>query len=237
MQRPQGESRVTHPGVAVVPVALAARGLGQRRRERRHRGPRRRVGETLDGERRPLECLPVAMVDRRRPPQPRPPEAGGGVQACVRLTDVARYGPAPVPRQDAVGLVAPAEHVVSPNPAALDAQRHVGPQLDGLTRPCGIGDVTLPVCHRPRRRGAAVVEHRLAHQLDLHVTVDALGHPHQGVVGVDVGQRPRVRCDLVLPPPGPHGQRGRVRPSSRSAWPTSWTGCSCRIRRPASSAR
>ena len=51
MQRLQRERRVADPRVAVVPVALAARRLGQRRGEGRHRRPGRHVGEALDGQR------------------------------------------------------------------------------------------------------------------------------------------------------------------------------------------
>ena len=49
----------------------------------------------------------------------------------------------------------------------------------------------------------AVVEHRLADQLDLDLAVDALGRPDQHVVGVVVGRRPGVRRDRVRAPRGP----------------------------------
>ncbi len=42
------------------------------------------------------------------------------------------------------------------------------------------------------RRLAAVVEDRLADDLDLNAALDALDHAHQHVVGVVVGRRPRV---------------------------------------------
>ena len=47
--------------------------------------------------------------------------------------------------------------------------------------------------HLPARRRAPVVEHRLAHRLDLDRALDALDHAHQHVIGVVVGRRPRVR--------------------------------------------
>ena len=63
VERLEREGRVAHPRVAVVPVALPARRLGQRRREGGDRGPRRHVGEALDGEGGALQVLPVAVVD------------------------------------------------------------------------------------------------------------------------------------------------------------------------------
>ena len=54
MQRLQRERRVAHPGVAVVPVALAAGRLGQRGRRRRDRRAGRHVRQALDRQRRAL---------------------------------------------------------------------------------------------------------------------------------------------------------------------------------------
>ena len=75
VQRLQREGRVAHPGVAVVPVALAARRLRQRGGERRDRGAGRHVREPLDRQRRALERVAEAMVGDPRPPEPGPPEA------------------------------------------------------------------------------------------------------------------------------------------------------------------
>ena len=62
VQRLEREGRVAHPGEAVVPVALAARGLGEGRGQRRHRRPGRHVGEPLDRERRALDRVAPAVV-------------------------------------------------------------------------------------------------------------------------------------------------------------------------------
>ena len=70
VQRLQGEGRVAHPGVAVVPVALAPGRLGQGGGERGHRGAGRHVGQPLDRQRRALDRLPVAMVGHARPVEP-----------------------------------------------------------------------------------------------------------------------------------------------------------------------
>ena len=143
---------------------------------------------------------------RARPSQ-RTPEPGRGGQAIARLLDVVRRCEAPGPRQRAVHAVARPEDVARPRPPALDAEGQVGLQPDGLIRPGGVGDVTAAVHERPLGGDPAVVEHRLAHELDLHLTRDALGRPHQHVVGIVVGRRSGVRRDLVLPLVGSHGER------------------------------
>ena len=55
VQRPQHERGVADPRVAVVPVALAARRLGQRRGARGHDRPGRRVAQALERERAALD--------------------------------------------------------------------------------------------------------------------------------------------------------------------------------------
>ena len=227
----EGEGRVAHPRVAVVPVALASRRLGQRRGEGGDRCPGRHVGQALDRQCRPLERLAVGVVGDPRPRQPGPPEAGRGGQAGVGLVDVAGGGEAAGPRQCAVDLVAGLQDVASPDAAALDAERHVGLQPDGLTPPrwrrrCD--------GFRPRgstRRRAAVVEHRFADDLDLDLTVDAVRRPNQHVVGIVVGGRPRVRRDLVLALVRPHGQRVADDDPTALRVPRRGRGCWCRARR------
>ena len=62
VERLEGEGRVADPGEAVVPIALAARGLRKRGRKRRHRGACRHVGESLDRECGTLDRLAEAVV-------------------------------------------------------------------------------------------------------------------------------------------------------------------------------
>ncbi len=71
----QGERRVAHPRVAVVPVALAAGGLGERGRRRGHGGAGRHVGEALDHERRALDRVAPAVVGDPRSVEPAAPVA------------------------------------------------------------------------------------------------------------------------------------------------------------------
>ena len=51
-ERLQGQGGVAQPAVAVVPVAAAPDGLGQRRRRRGHDAPRRLVGQRFQGDER-----------------------------------------------------------------------------------------------------------------------------------------------------------------------------------------
>ena len=207
VQRLQGEGRVPHPGVAVVPVALATRRLGQRRGQRRDRRAGRHVGQALDGQRRALDRLAPAVVGQPGSAQPGAPVAGGGVQPPVGLLDVLHRGQVLRPGQRAVHLVAFVQHVPGPDPVSLDAEREVGLQADRLLRPGGVGRVPAVADQRPLRRRTAVVERRLADQLDLDGSFQAADGAHQHVVGVVVGRRPGVRGDRVLPLPRAHGQR------------------------------
>ena len=61
--------------------------------------------------------------------------------------------------------------------------------------------------HRPARRRRAVVEHRLADDLDLDLALDALDHAHQQVVGVVVGRRARVAGAVLVVVPVADRQR------------------------------
>ena len=97
VQRPQGERRVAHPRVAVVPVALAARRLGQRGRRRGHGRPGRHVGQALDREDRPRDRLAELVVGEPRPVDPRAPEARGRGHPRLRRLVAVRATPDPPP--------------------------------------------------------------------------------------------------------------------------------------------
>ena len=206
MQRTQEEGRVADPAVAVVPVPLAARCLGQRSGERRDRRPRRHVREALDRQRRPLDHRPKLVVGDRRAGEPVAPEprrrreligglvGGGGDQRFV------------APCQCAIDGLAGAQHVAGPSPAGLDAHEHVGLQPECLVAAGRIRSMPIRP-KRPLAGNAPVVERGLAHQIDLDAAVDALGGPHERVVGILVGRRSGVGCHRVLPAPRSHRQR------------------------------
>ena len=97
VERLEGERRVADPGVAVVPVPLAARRLGERGRERGHGRARRHVGEALDRQRRALDRVAQAVIGDPRAAQPPAPEARRRVDAAPppRRASAERRAPRP----------------------------------------------------------------------------------------------------------------------------------------------
>ena len=156
VQRLEREGRVAHPRVAVVPVALAARRLRKRGRQRGHRRPGRHVGQALDRQRRALDRLAPAVVgERARPGEPTAPEADRLVDPALRVVDVVGRRQALAPGERGVGALAGLERVPGADPVGLDAERQVGLQPDRLAGAGGIGRVAAVVDERPlgRRRG------------------------------------------------------------------------------------
>ncbi len=198
MQRLQRERRVAQPRVAVVPVALAAGRLGQRRRERRHRRAGRHVREALDRQRRALDRKPPAVVGHARAGQPRPPELRRLLDLPERVGGVGRQQEPFAPGERAVQRLALGEQMPRAGAVALQPQRHVRSETDRLTRAARVGDVAVVADERPVGGRAAVVEDGLADELDLHAPVDARDGAHEHVLGVVVGGRARVRRDRVL---------------------------------------
>ena len=107
VQRLQRERGVAHPRVAVVPVALAARRLRQRRRQRGDRRAGRHVGQALDRQRRALDRLAPAVVGDPR--AGRASRARSAIVASIRalrVVDVGRRREALGPGQRAVRALA-----------------------------------------------------------------------------------------------------------------------------------
>ena len=116
VQRLQGERRVAQPGVAVVPVALAARRLGQRGRQRRHGRAGGHVREALDRQRGPLDRRAPLVVGEARARQPRAPEARRRVHARHRVVEVGREREPLAPRERAVQRSRPRRACAVPGP-------------------------------------------------------------------------------------------------------------------------
>ena len=85
VQAPQGERGVAQPAVAVVPVALAVRHLGQRRAGRGDHGPARRERQALQGQRAALQVAAPRMVREAAAGQPVLPVVRGPDQPALRL--------------------------------------------------------------------------------------------------------------------------------------------------------
>ena len=198
MQCPQGEGRVADPRVAVIPVALTARGFWERGRERCHGRAGRHVGQPLDGQGGALDGVAPAVVGNARLPEPVTPEVRRRCKSRRGVVDVDGHDEAFGPGERAERLVTLLEQVPRPHAVAFDAEAQVGLESNRLPRARRFGSVTAAVDQRPSRLCTAVIESGLANQLDLDAAIEALDRAHQHVVGVVVGRRPRVRCDLVL---------------------------------------
>ena len=117
VERPQDERRVADPGVAVVPVPLAARGLGERGGGRGHDGPGRGVAEPLQREGAALDVLAPAVVGHLGRAQPVAPALlrrlhrlgglGHGGRAAWRPTTAPRRPTRPRPAWPGPGSAGP----------------------------------------------------------------------------------------------------------------------------------
>ena len=176
VQRLQRERRVAHPRVAVVPVALAAGRLGQRRRERRDRRAGRHVGQALDRQRRALDRLAPAVVGHAaRAPASRARTASSRRAARRPRATSAGRGEALGPRERAVEPLALARAACRARTRLPSMpERHVGAAA-GSSGPAPVASATWRSSPTSVHSAgvAAVVEHRLADELDLDAAVDA----------------------------------------------------------------
>ena len=168
VQRLQREGRVAHPRVAVVPVALAAGRLGQRGRQRGDRRAGRHVGQALDRERRALDRVAPAVVGDARASEPRAPEARRSRRSALGVVVVGGRRELLGPRERAVGPCRPPRGRAGrargcPRSRAARSVR----EPDRLARAGRVGRVAVAVEERPLGRRPAVVERRLADELDL----------------------------------------------------------------------
>ena len=209
VQRPQHEGRVAHPAVAVIPVAISARSLGQRRGGGRDHRSRGRVGEPLEGQRAALQVRAPGVVRERSVLEPLLPEATGAGQPRGRLLVVCRQRMAGPAERDERPL-AFAQRRSRPRPRTFEAESQIGheaqPQVDPLR---GGHRLVVPRAGiGPVGGQAAVVERRLALELDLGRALHALDQPQQHVIRVVVGRRAPVAVRaLVLVVPRPDAQR------------------------------
>ena len=206
MQRLERERRVADPRVAVVPVALPTRGLGQRRGQGSDRRACGHVRQPLDRERRALDQSAELVVGDASPRQPVTPEASRRAKQRVGLLDRCRRRRLVVPRERAEQRFALPEHVAGADVVGLDPEQQVRLEAHRLIAAGRVGAMAVRG-QRPVREHAAVVESGLAHEFDLDGALDALDRPHEHVIGVLVGRRPRVRGDRVLAAAWPHRQR------------------------------
>ena len=192
MERLQREGRVAHPAVAVVPVALAARRLRQRRGQRRDGGAGGHVREALDRQGRALDRIAEAVVRNARPTEPGAPEGRRRSHPRVRLVHVCGSGELLGPRKRAVRPVSESERVPPPHAVALDAEREVRAQTDRLPGPRRVGCMPVVADEAPLCLGTAVVERRFTDELDLDA--DPRCTPRSGPACGRRRRRPAAAC-------------------------------------------
>ena len=124
VQPPQRERRVADPAVAVVPVALALRRLGQRGRRGGDERAAGRVGQALERQRRALQVGPPRVVGELAAVEPVLPVVGGPDQPVVGVVDVRGAGVLG-PGQRAEERLALLHHVPRGRARALEAEVEV----------------------------------------------------------------------------------------------------------------
>ena len=172
VQAPQRERRVTHPRVAVVPVAFTLRRFGQRGGAGRQQCARRRIGEALQRQRAALQVGAPRVVREVADVDPLPPRFAG-LPHLVGSLFVGLRRRMLGPRQRDEGVVAFLEAGAGAGLTALEpdpqvgrqAQRRVGVRIlpgprDRLA--VGVGRVL------PGRIDPGVVERRLAVHHQFH---------------------------------------------------------------------
>ena len=139
VQAPEGEGRVPDPGVAVVPVALPARRLGQRGRQRRDHRPGRLVGQPLERQRRALEGPAPGVVGKR--PRSSQRRQSSTVQSTRATASAASFGPLSSSRHERQEKQrSPASSMRVPwATEPVDLERDVAEQAQRLAAAAGVG--------------------------------------------------------------------------------------------------
>ena len=205
VKAPQHEGAVADPRVAVVPVALAADGLRQRRGRRRKKRAGRAVREALERQRAALEVALPRVFGEVAPVDPLAPEVRGALDALERFLDcgrrrvlvpvlLARRVARARPHHGHVGLLTLAEDLGRVGSRPFETDPQVGDQLDrhlvGASARDGLV-VALPGVLPPGGL-LAVVEDRLAVDADLDVADHAARGAEEDVLGLVVGWRTAV---------------------------------------------
>ena len=207
VQAPQRERRVAHPGVPIVPVALAARRLGQRGGGGRGDRAGGRERQALEGQGAPGQVAAPAVVGETAVGQPVLPVVRGPDQPPVSV--LVAFRDAATPGQRAEAGLALLQQRPAPGAGFLQAEADVGGQGEGQVQALrlddGLGVAALGV--PPAGVLASVVEGGHAVQGELGLAVHAADRAQQHVLGVVVGGRPDVRASVrMVMLPRPHDQ-------------------------------
>ena len=232
------ERGVAHPAVPVVPVALATGRLGQAGRQRGDGRTGRHVGEPLDGQ-APSAGSPPGS-DGRAPAPRRASAARTTTVVAIRwLASSVLVGAANPSAQVRVQWTfSPRSSTWRPRtrPPSIPTCKSVW-SCNVTSAPVASATWPLSSTRLPRGGHPSVVEDRLAHQLDLDATVDALGCAHEQVLGVDVRRWSGVGRDGVGTQRRAHRQGVTHHHPARWRLPRPSPTRSCRAHRPATSGR
>src|SRR5438270_13148895 len=110
------------------------------------------------------------------------PVARRRAQALVGFLGCRRAGAVARPRQRADRLLAVLEQVARARTAAFDSEREVCLETEARVAAARVGRVASTVDEAPAGGRRAVVERRLAGQLELNGAADALGRAYEHVV-------------------------------------------------------
>ena len=229
VEAPQRERGVADPRVAVVPVALAARGLRQRGGGRGDRPPRsaRRSGPSGSARTAPGTSATGGPGSGRAPAS----AASGGRSrpaACTRRRSARRLSLPP--GQGAEARLALLDQRAGDGARTLEADVDVARERQrelSVTAAHAPGGSPTPCT--PTGRSSAVVEDGLAVERELHLAVHAAHRPQQDVLGVVIGGSPSLGAGaLLLVAPRARSAARRGRSPSRSACPSWSRGPSCR---------
>ncbi len=209
VQAPQHEAGVADPGVAVVPVALATRRLRERRRGGGHHRAGRRVREALQRQRAALEVGTPRVVGEVAMVEPVLPVVRGPDEPPVRLLVRVRWSHL-APREGEEQVLALLDERAGQRARSLETQPAVRGEQELDRRPLDAAHplVVAVAGVLPMAPQRAVLEDRLAVEVELHLAVHAPHEPHEDVLGVVVGRRAPVRRgSRLLAVPRPDEER------------------------------
>src|ERR1700730_1305595 len=127
--------------------------------------------------------------------QPRAPERARARDVLPGLLGCARSTEPLGPGERAKALLALIHRVATVYAVALDAHARVAEEAKAgiAAGPAErVAAMLVALGDGPFGRGRSVVEHRLAHHLQLHLALDALDDPDEQMIGVVVGRRAGV---------------------------------------------
>ncbi len=205
VQRPEHERGVADPGVAVVPVALAARRLRERGRPGGHDRPGRRVAQRLQRERAPLDVGAPGVVGDGGQCEPVAPVLLGGGELLQGLGLGGRA--VALPREREPGRLALLERGATVGARPEDPESEAPREVEGEVARAN-GDPLVPaVVVGPLAGSGAVVELGDAVRLHLDPSAATRGDAQQRALAHRVAGNPPIALTALVGRRGPHDEQ------------------------------